>query len=168
MSDVQDEVTQLDAVPQCAIGAPLPVVLGNELSLVLAYLVENRPSDWDGSSVRVVDMDSPRAVARVKFAKPHAFTLGPPNDEAFSGHLLANRGLHPYGAFEIQDSSWIDQLREMNSVHPQHRDEVFDGYRHFIFTFHDSTFECVAEALSAEVVGGPLSQVVAQLPQELE
>ena len=161
-----DEVVELDAVPKSSVGGPLPIALGNEHHLVLAYLVENRPPDWDGSSTRVVDMDSPEPVARVTFTRPYAFTLGPPNDEALSGHPLADRGLRPYGAFEIRDSSWIDRLRTMNSVHPQHQDEAFAGYRHLIFTFHDSTFECVAEALSAEVVSGPLSQVVAALPQE--
>ncbi len=43
--------------------------------------------------------------AVISFRRHRAFTFGPPNDEAFSGHPLASRGLHPYGAFEMQHSS---------------------------------------------------------------
>jgi hypothetical protein len=45
-----------------------------------------------------------------------AHTFGPSNDEAFSGHPLAARGLTPYGAFKIENSSWVRHLERMNSA----------------------------------------------------
>src|SRR5262245_63708733 len=68
-----------------------------------------------------------------------------PNDEAFAGHPLANRGLMPYGAFVIESSSWIRRLEQMNSAHPCHKPERFWARKHYVLTFHDSTFECVAD-----------------------
>ena len=56
--------------------------------------------------------------------------FGPPNDEAFSGHPLASRGLHPYGAFKIENSSWIRHLEKMNSVHPNHHPERYFKLQH--------------------------------------
>ena len=82
----------------------------------------------------------------VQFESPYAHMFGPPNDEAFSGHPLASRGVAPYRVFEVDNSSWLKSLERMNSVHPHHRSEQFAGYKHYIFAFHDSTFECIAKS----------------------
>ena len=34
----------------------------------------------------------------------------------------------------------------MNAVHPHHRREAFLKYEHFVLSFHDSTFECIARS----------------------
>ncbi len=39
----------------------------------------------------------------------------------------------------------------MNAVHPYHRPAVFDAFHHYVFTFYDSTFECVAHGLECFV-----------------
>lgn len=87
--------------------------------------------------------------------------FGGPNDEAFDGHPLAARGLTPYGVFEVKDSSWIRKLERMNSVHPMHNRELFlKRLRHFIFAFHDSTFECVAERFEFDLIEGSMMDVL--------
>jgi len=50
-----------------------------------------------------------------------------------------------FGAFEVRNSSWICKINQMNRVHPYHKDEFFADMRHFILSFHDSIFECVAK-----------------------
>ena len=55
-----------------------------------------------------------------RFEHCYAHMFGPPNDEALRGHPLAGRGLRPYAAFEIRQSSWLRRLERMNSVHPRH------------------------------------------------
>jgi hypothetical protein len=83
--------------------------------------------------------------------------LGPPNDEALLGHPLAARGLSHYGAYEVIDSSWIRKLERMNSVHDRHdSSRFFKDKRHFVFTFHDSTFECIARGFEVERLTGTL------------
>jgi hypothetical protein len=152
-----DQVIELEGVPQSSVGAPLPIVLSDEHRVLLAYLVQNTPSDWDGSHVRFVGLDTPgEPIALVEFTSYWTFTFGAPNDEAFQGHPLERRGLHPYGAFQVQNSSWIRQLERMNSVHPYHSPERFDGLKHFVFAFHDSTFECVAEGFTVSEHEGSL------------
>lgn len=53
-------------------------------------------------------------------------------------------GLGFYWVFRVDQSSLIRRLAVMNSVHKQHSHSAFAELTHYIFTFHDSTFECVA------------------------
>lgn len=156
--DSSDTIVELFDVPKPDIGAPLPLLLCNESHLILAYLVSESDADWDGSYVTMVTPDSEGlAVACIRFTSPSAHMLGPPNDEAFDGHPLAGRGLHPYAVFEVHNSSWIRKLERMNAVHPGHnREQYLEGRRHFVFVFHDSTFECIAHGFEAEILGGSM------------
>jgi hypothetical protein len=156
--DSLDTVVELADVPRPDIGAPLPLVVSDESNLILAYLVSEPDPDWDGSYTTVVSADSDdMAVALIRFRMAIAHMFGPPNDEAFEGHPLASRGLRPYAAFEIHQSSWIRRLERMNAVHPRHDPQRFmAGLRHFVFTFHDSTFECIAEWFESEAFRGSI------------
>ena len=100
------------------IGAPEPFVIADENFVVLAYYMEDHSHPWNGTPRIISPIDSNEPIAIVRF-DAHNHMFGPPNDEAFSGHPLARRGLTPYGAFQIEHSSWIRQLERMNSVHPQ-------------------------------------------------
>lgn len=144
-----DQPRELTGLPQSCIGAPCPIVWADEHSLYLAYYLETVNRDWDGASVRdVSESNADEPIAVVSFKHSYAHMFGPPNDEAFSGHPLASRGVQPYAAYEVANSSWIHSLERMNSVHQYHQPERFEAYKHYIFTFHDSTFECVAEGFT--------------------
>ncbi|MFZ0421744.1 MAG: hypothetical protein WAL80_02575 [Xanthobacteraceae bacterium] len=94
--DRDDTVRTLDDIPQSSTGAPIPLVLSDENTAVIAYY-EQPP--WDGKSVRVVDAEtSDEPTAIVSFRSVRAMYFGAPNDEAFAGHPLARRGLRPYSA----------------------------------------------------------------------
>lgn len=165
--DDRDQVVELVDVPQSSVGAPLPVVVADEGIVQLAYLAQDSDPDWDGTSIRSVDQRSDEPVVLITFQRTRAWFHGPPNDEAFTGHPLAERGLHPYAVFRVDDSSWVRRLERMNSVHPYHRPEVFELLNHYVFAFHDSTFECVAQGLTPEVIDGPLASVVLRMAQAL-
>lgn len=159
-----DRVELLDDLPQSSVGAPCPLVLGDEYTTVVAYYVESPEPDWTGERVRVVEPEeSAEPAALVRFRGVCAAMFGPPNDEAFHGHPLAGRGLRPYSAAEVHESSWIRTLERMNSVHPDHQPEQYAQLHHFILAFHDSTFECVASGYDFELAGGPLDDLVAQM-----
>jgi hypothetical protein len=46
----------------------------------------------------------------------------------------------------------------MNRVHPEHNASRFGSLRHFVLTFHDNTFECVADG----------AVLAAKFPNEVE
>ena len=158
-----DRVHELTEFPQSSMGAPCPLIQAGEHSLRIAYYLEEREEGWDGTTVRVLSPDQgnePCAV--VEFVQPYAHMFGPPNDEAFAGHPLADRGLEPYGAFEVERSSWLATLERMNAIHPYHRPERFRKYRHFVLSFHDTTFECIAESFSLVVCRGTVEAALGQ------
>ncbi len=154
--DDQDKVVEL-GVPQSDVGAPEPIVLCNEFKILLAYDVHYT---WP-TTLR-------EPVALIEFALYESLMFGMPNDEALNGHPLYSRGLHRYGAFQIKNSSWIRQLEKMNSIHPYHDPESFKRYKHYIFAFHDSTFECVAEGLSVSEHEGPLAGLLPIMQTRLQ
>jgi hypothetical protein len=131
--DDQDLVIPFLGVPHHDPGAPLPIVLASDNDLVIGYHTASLTSD---------------EYATVQFHGAIAHYFGSPNDEALTGHPLAARGLGSYGVFEVVRSSWIRSLERMNRVHHLHRPERFEALRHFIFTFRDTTFECVADEVA--------------------
>jgi hypothetical protein len=166
--DARDSVQPLAGFPQSSIGAPTPIVIASEQALFVAFYLEQRDPNWDGTTCKVVTPDTnDEPVAVVRFSGATAHFFGPPNDEAFSGHPLAARGLEAYGAFEVLSSSWVRALERMNSVHPRHRPESFSDCRHFILTFHDTIFECIADSFSIEQPSGSLRSVVSHLAASL-
>jgi hypothetical protein len=165
--DNEDRVVKLENVPQSSVGAPIPVVVGDERKVVVAFFVQDIPDGWNGTSVRVVSDESEEPVAVVEFKSCYAYMSGPPNDEAFDGHPLADRGLHPYGAFEVLNSSWIRQLERMNSVHEYHKPDSFWELHHYIFAFHDSTFECISAGFQITEAFGSMRSVVPLMAEKL-
>lgn len=142
---LEDRATLLANIPAPSPGEGEPLVVASEHALCIAYGIaesEKEPGDHaDG-------------VALVTFELPRAHVWGAPNDEALAGHPLARRGLTHYGAFEIEPSSWLAKLIEINAVHPRHDAALFAGLRHFAITFQDSTFECIARSARCEVLAG--------------
>ena len=166
--DGRDRVVELPDFPQSSIGAPCPMVLSDEFATVVAFYVEEADPAWDGTSVRVVGPDSlDEKIAIVRFDRCSASLFGPPNDEAFAGHPLASRGLGPYSAVVVESSSWIRGLDRMNSVHPHHRPEASDSLRHFILSFHDSVFECVAKGYTVELCKGSVHSALPRMAELL-
>jgi hypothetical protein len=155
-------VVKLEGFPQSSIGAPSPMLVATEHALHVAFYGEPEDPEWNGATARMVDLNSiEEQVIFVTFERPSIHLYGPPNDEAFSGHRLATKGLEPYGAFEVLNSVWIQQLERMNAVHPRHdRARFLEGKRHLILTFHDSTFECVARGYRVEFAKGTLKQTI--------
>jgi hypothetical protein len=158
-----DRPRELSSLPQSSIGAPCPMLTADEHSLRIAFYVEEGrlSPQWVNVSVRPESPnDSDSLCAVVSFSLVYAHIFGPPNDEAFSGHPLASRGLEPYAAFEVEQSSWLRALERMNSVHPYHRPEQFAQYKHFILSFHDSTFECIAASFEVALCRGSVARVL--------
>jgi hypothetical protein len=95
--------------------------------------------------------------------------FGYPNDEALAGHPLFKSGLRSYGVYEVTNSPWGRELRLQNRV----AFPTFDmpKRRHFIITFHDSTFECIATSAVAEIstesFSSAVSRVVKVLPNDV-
>lgn len=109
-------------------GAPDPLLVQSEDQAALVF-----ESAGSGGSVLV------------EFDGCVATRFGYPNDEALAGHELYTRGLRPYGVFEVVESSWVNDVSARNAV--SFPSAELPVVRHFVITFHDSTFECLARAM---------------------
>ena len=167
--DHLDKVIELKDVPQSSVGAPIPIVLAGEHDVLITYYLQDTPTDWDGTSVKIIDSETEdEPVAVVKFIQSYAHMFGAPNEEAFSGHPLSDRGLEPFTVFKIENSSWLRKLEKMNSVHPYHNSESFmENKQHYIFAFHDTTFECIAKEFEISISKGSVSSMVPSMLMQL-
>lgn len=55
----------------------------------------------------------------------------------------------------------------MNSVHERHNPKGFEKYKHFIFAFHDSTFECVVENFEISIHESSLKNILPEMQKRL-
>lgn len=116
--DEKDKLAPLDiATPDT--GDPLPIVLSKDGTVILSYMSFVARKD------QCVIVSFPVCAA-------HLFV------ESSVAHPLAGRGLKPFGAYEVKESSWV------------RRDFGGKG-KHFVFTFRDSIFECAAEDYGVEM-----------------
>ncbi len=150
--DERDLVVKLEEFPQSSVGAPMPSVLADEQRVWLSYRIQEREF-WAVPNLRPsLSEISKELLALVEFRGCLIHMLGWPNDEALAGHPLVRRGLRPYSVFRIDDSSWIRRLEKMNSIHPRHQPQRFWKKQHLLFTFHDSTFECVCDGFEVRQI----------------
>jgi hypothetical protein len=126
------------------VGAPLPTLLQSDQATFLFFLLP----------------DDDEHIGQIQFEGLSSTSFGAPNDETFEGHSLHGSGFEPYRAMSVINSPWISQLEKINSVHRMHKPSVYASKKHFIFPFHDTTFECVARAFTASKVSSCLSEAV--------
>ena len=89
--------------------------------------------------------------------------FGLPNDEALRGHPLYERGLRFYSIAEVLNSSWVRDAEAQNRL--SFPDGAPWTVRHFIFTFHDSSLECLAESLTHELSAEPHAEILRKRPR---
>lgn len=135
-------------------GAPSPHVLSSSHTTLLLYMVAENDPTWDGTTARLVDPSTEHAerLAVVDFKGAYGHRFGGPNDEVWSGHPLYGKGLQPYSAHLVVNSSWIAAERTVNSVHPGFRPERWERLRHYLLLFHDEIFECLAESHECDLL----------------
>jgi hypothetical protein len=150
-------------------GAPMPHLFVTDNRALLAFLLSEPDPEWDGTNPRERSPaeKEPLPLALVEFEWCLSAKLGGPNDEVFSGHPLAGRGLAAYTAQRVVNSRWLEELDTINSVHPRYSQETWRDLQHYIFWFHDTTFECLAESFKVEVHRIRMSDLLHQMVERL-
>jgi hypothetical protein len=123
---------------------------------VLCYVTVKSPSH-----------DGAEPLALVEFDFCVSAKLGAPNDEVFGGHPLYGKGLKPYSAQRVVNSRWLKEIEKINSVHRMYRPESWRDTQHFIFWFHDSTFECIADTFKVEIYHESMKTLLGRMVDRL-
>ncbi|MEP0847346.1 MAG: hypothetical protein HRF50_11085 [Phycisphaerae bacterium] len=134
-------------------GAPLPHLFRNDYKAYLIFYLATYDPNWDGSYIKVKHPGDTNAesLALVEFVGCLGARLGAPNEEVLRGHYLHGRGQESFTAQLVRNSPWIAELRSINSVHERFRASDWDDLKHYVFWFHDSTFESVARDYRLEL-----------------
>jgi hypothetical protein len=150
-------------------GAPLPHLITSEYRTFLTFYLSNRDPKRDGTYVMVRNPcdESPQKLALIEFHKCRSVKLGDPNDEVLHGHPLYGKGLEPYSAQIVENSPWIADLEAINKVHDYYNPDSWRRLKHFVFWFHDTTFECVAESFTVELFHESMKQLLARVCERL-
>lgn len=143
----------LKDIPEADMGAPYPFIIASEYGLVqLYYYVAVYDLNADGKRVDAKVNDDRDFIAEVSFENPQAHLLGGPDENSNRSHELFDQydaTTELYSGFELITSNKIPQFRLSGlGMAP-------DGYRHFIFPFHDSTFEIIAKCYTARTLKNP-------------
>lgn len=140
----------LKDIPEADMGAPLPFVIASEHSVVqLLYYVAIYDLNTDGKRVNAKVHDDLETVAELTFENSQAHYFGDPDENSNRSHELFaqfDKSDEFYCGFEVLTSRKISQFRL--SGYGMAR----GGHRHFIFPFHDSTFEIIAKGYTARTL----------------
>jgi hypothetical protein len=147
----EEHAVPCSGFPPWDTGAPFPRLFSERLKTTLVYLTREPDPTWDGRTARAVDPgdEALHIVAVVQFHRVKAVRMGDPNDEVLHGHPLFGKGLAMYEPHVVMRSSWLSELRRINSVHSAYNPAPWERFRHYLLAFHDETFECVAESFTA-------------------
>lgn len=149
-------------------GAPLPHLVQNDLQTFLIFLLADTQSAAEGTSVDVVGPRDASSLAIVEFKGCVSAKMGSPNDEVFRGHPLYGKGFEGYRPLQVMNSRWTRELETINSVHQYYDPKHWEELSHFIFGFHDCTFECVARSFVVEQSATSISDALASICRRLE
>ena len=122
-------------------GAPMPMVLeGASGNLYVLFYGGELPAYMQLEN----NTEHDEILVVIKFPLVSIYKFGSPNDEVLHGHPYYKLGLGFYSFFELKNSDWIEELIKINSVHARFNKDNWKNTKHFILTFKDETFECVA------------------------
>lgn len=148
-----EALTSLDLAATWHSGAPLPFMLAGEHRLRLLFYAE------EAGSGRT-------AIAIVRVDHQVALSFGLPHENSSSGHRLAALGFEMEAAFEVVNSTWIDDLRRMEAGGWQPNLAWLADQRHFIFSFRDRVVEFVAPSFQFELTDEPYEVVLKRMLDE--
>ncbi|RYX80894.1 hypothetical protein EON83_26490 [bacterium] len=144
------------------VGAPLPHVIANDyLTFLIFYAREAAPYN-DGTPVTLQNPEHD-LLAVVEFKHCMSHRMGTPNEDVHKGHPLFGKGLDSYTAQIVHNSRWLTELETINKVHRYYRESVWQNLTHYIFWFHDGTFECIAESYKVELVQDTLANLLTKV-----
>ncbi len=143
-------------------GTPCPYVISNDFRIFLLYSIDTTSPSWNKflAEICVLDKEVENFIALVSFANYYCFRFGGINDEVLHAHPLYNHGLECYQIHEVINSSWISEQKKINSIHSNFNEIEWNEKRHFVFTFHDNIFECIANDFSIKAYKGYLESVI--------
>ena len=158
------KLTEIKNLFEMDSGAPLPTILSNDNELFIAFYV-----DRESLSTIPQERDAicDTGVIVLKFKRCLKYTFGLPGDETIQGHPYSKLGMESYSFYELTNSDLVQSLQNIEKVHPEYNPEKWKTYKHYILTFHDNMFECIAQGFEIREKNTSLYNQVTVMLNEL-
>ena len=134
-------------------GAPEVKLFSTEYKTILCYY------NFDDAYNENGDISISERTVLIEFDRCILHKFGSPNDETLGGHPLYKKGLKFYSAHVVRNSNWIEEIKNISKIHDRYLPGMYDDMKHYIFCFKDSTYECIAENFSFEVLTCSVKEV---------
>jgi hypothetical protein len=128
-------------------GAPMPLVISNDTELFVTFY---GPQHINSDIPVQLDPVVHTGTVIIHFDRYLKYAFGMPGNESIFFHRYTKLGLSSFSFFELEDSPMIKELQDIDRQHPYYNGSKWDNYKHFILTFHDNMFECVAQGFHIE------------------
>lgn len=122
-------------------GAPSPMVISNDSELFVSFYANKTSGQIPQERNIVYDT----GIVVLKFKTFLKFNFGMPGTETIHGHPYHKLGLRSCSFYEMLDSDLMKELQKIDQVHPYYNSEKWKDFKHYILTFHDNMFECIAK-----------------------
>lgn len=136
------ELIELNSGFQINVGAPEPIIISNDNELFIAFYADKQSSSTVPQEPNIIYDEG---IFALKFKVFLKYTFGLPGDETMQGHPYSELGMNPYSFYELRNSDLIKSLQDIEKIHPNYNPEKWKMYKHYILTFHDNMFECIAQ-----------------------
>jgi len=135
------ELKEIKGLFEMDAGAPSPLIISNDSELYVIFYSDE--VEWSGELHERNDIYD-KGIVLMKFIGCLKYIFGKPSNETIQGHPYYQLGLRSFGFFEVRNSPLIKELQGIQKVHPNYDPSKWNLYKHFIISFHDNMFECVA------------------------
>jgi hypothetical protein len=136
------ELIEIKDLFEMDFGSPSPTILSNDNELFIAFYADKQNSSGIPQARNII-YDT--GIFALKFKVYLKYTFGLPGEETIQGHPYSKLGMKSYSFYELKDSDLIKSLQNIEKAHPQYNSKKWEMYRHYILTFHDNMFECIAQ-----------------------
>lgn len=136
------ELIEIKGLFEMDYGSPSPTILSNDNELFIAFYAGKKSSSTIPQERNTV-YDT--GVFALKFKVYLKYMFGLPGEETIRGHPYSKLGMKSYSFYELKNSDLIKSLQDIEKAHPKYNADKWKMYKHFILTFHDNMFECVAQ-----------------------
>lgn len=163
MAETVDEIIKLDLGYRPAGFGSKPVIVESELSTFVVFKAVFSQRGADGKY-------QVAGLAMVEFVHCHMSKFGLPNNDAWAGHPLyaqiteADSWMEMMEMMEVRNSTWKAELERQNKVSYPDWDWP---HHHYIISFRESTFECIAKDIKITVLNEAHEAVLQQVMQSV-
>lgn len=136
------ELIEIKGLFELDYGAPSPTILSNDNELFIAFYADKESTSTIPQERNTI-YDT--GIFSLKFKRYLKYTFGIPGNETIHGHPYSKLGMQSCTFYELRNSDLIKSMQDIEKIHPDYNPEKWKMYKHYILTFHDNMFECIAQ-----------------------